>query len=275
MDPVVGVTDFENRSNFSGQWNLGTGMAELLVNELLDSGRVTVLERKHLKDVLAEIALQSGSLFRKEGQVERGRLKNAKFLIRGVVTDFTVTSEGAGWFGIRSFRARGSGSRARVAISIKVSDVENGEIISSVKADGTASAGGFGANYSDGNVAFGGDAFFRTPIGRATEAAIAKAVRQILRELPVQYWEPRVAEAGPDTVVINGGANVGLQEGEAFLVREDGRNVTDPITGNVIERIPGQVVGKVKVVNVREQSAHAVILQGLARRGHLLEPVLR
>ena len=42
--PVVAVTNFENRSGFTGQWNLGSGMADLLVAELMDSGQFTVLD---------------------------------------------------------------------------------------------------------------------------------------------------------------------------------------------------------------------------------------
>ena len=46
---------------------------------------------------------QGQDLFRREGRVERGRLKNAKFLIRGVVTDSipqpvdVVVTTGAGY----------------------------------------------------------------------------------------------------------------------------------------------------------------------------------
>lgn len=271
IKPVVAVIDFENRANFSGQWNLGSGMAELLVTELLDSGKVTVLERKHLDDVVGEIVRQGQNLFRSEGRVEPGRLKNAKFMIRGVVTDFTVTGEASGWFGVSSFAARGGGKRCRVAINVYISEVESGEIISSVKADSTVSAGGFGAGVNYKEVSFGGDAFFRTPLGRATEAAIGKAVKKILKDLPTQYWEPRVAEAGPDGVLLNGGENVGLQGGEIFAVREDGRDITDPVTGNVVDHVAGRVIGRIQVRQVNPLSALAVQLDGTARRGSLLE----
>jgi len=37
--PVVTVSSFENRSGFAGQWQLGTGMADLLVSELVGGER--------------------------------------------------------------------------------------------------------------------------------------------------------------------------------------------------------------------------------------------
>jgi curli biogenesis system outer membrane secretion channel CsgG len=273
IKPVVAVMDFENRANFSGQWNLGSGMADLLVSELMDSGCVTVLERQHIGDVINEIVRQGQSLFRREGRVERGRLKNAQYLIRGVVTDFTVTSEGRGWFGVPHFRLWGSGARARVAINIKVSDVESGEILSSVKSDASVGAGGMGGDYADSKMAFGGDAFFRTPLGRATEKAMTRAVRRIIVDLPLETWKPRVAEAGLDMVVINGGENVGVKNGDLFLVREHGREITDPVTGNVLETVPGRVVSRVEVREVKPLSARAIILEGKVARGQILEPI--
>ncbi len=273
MKPVVAVTDFENLANAQGQWNLGKGMADVLVTQLLETDRIVVLERKDLKDVLDEIILQGGDLFRQEGKVDRGRLKNAKYLVRGSVTDFTETSQGSGWFGISWLRIFGRGSQARVAINIKVSDVESGEVVASVKAAKSVSAGGAGVEGRYKDVVFGGDAFFRTPLGKATEGAIHSAVRQILHDLPVNYWQPRVAESTGDTVVINGGKNVRVRIGDKFFVREAPRDITDPATGNVIETVPGRVIGKIQVMKVNPASAYAVIDDGVAKRGDFLESV--
>ena len=107
----------------------------------------------------------------------------------------------------------------------------------------------------------------------ATESSIKKAVRIILKELPIQHWSPRVAEGGLDTAIINGGENVGLRQGDRFVVRGEGRYITDPVTGNVLERVPGAVVGRIEVRVVNESSSHAVILEGTAHRGELLESV--
>ncbi len=273
ITPVVGVTAFENRSNFSGQWNLGNGMADILVARLLDSEQVTVLEREHIDSVIGEILRQGRDLFRPEGRVERGRLKNARYLIRGTVTDFTVVGDASGWFSTSRADARMRGSQSRVALYVTVSDVESGEIISSVRAEGRAAQRGLAGRVNYRDISFGGDAYFRTPLGRATEQAIDRAVRQILRELPVEYWQARVAEGGPDAIVINGGRNVGLNSGDEFIVRSEGRTITDPVTGNVIDTIPGPVIGRARVTEVNPQSSHALLLEGRAERGNFLEPV--
>ncbi len=271
IKPTIAVTDFENKASFNGQWNLGQGMAELLTAELVDSERVVVLERQHLDDVVGEIVRQGRDLFRQEGRVERGRLKNAQYLVRGVVTDFTVTGDSSGWFSNSSFGIRGRGQRARVAIAVQVSDVASGEVISSAKTDASVSSGGFGGTANYKGVSFGGDAFFRTPLGRATEKAIARAVSQILHDLPVAQWQGRVAEVSGNTAIINGGRNARLKVGEKFAVREAPREVTDPVTGNTIETVPGRVIGQIQIREVNDESSHAVLLQGVARRGDCLE----
>ena len=149
--------------------------------------------------------------------------------------------------------------------------------MASVKSDGTVASGGGGAEVTYKRVSFGGDSFFRTPLGKATERAIDRAVDKVLAALPITYWSPRVAEAGQEgggpAVVVNGGANVNLKPGDEFIVRELPRRVTDPVTGNVIETQTGRVVGRLRVQDVLPQSAHAALLQGAAQRGQVLEPV--
>ena len=274
LKPVVAVAEFENKASFSGQWNLGEGMADLLITRLMDSDKVVVLERQKLNDVVDEIMRQGQELFRKEGRVEKGRLKNAQYLIHGVITDFTVTRDSSGWFGFSSAAARGSRSRARVAMNLKISDVASGEILGSVETEGEVSAGGFGGQVNYKNVSFGGDSFFRTPLGRATEKAIDRAVRKVLRDVPLQFWYPRVAEVvSASEVVINGGKNVRLRLGDEFTVREPSKDVTDPMTGNVIEKMPGRIIGKLRVTTLYDLSAHAALVMGRANRGDYLEPV--
>ena len=57
------------------------------------------------------------------------------------------------------------------------------------------------------------------------------------------------------------------------MVRDLPHIVTDPVTGNIIERPAGEVVGRVRVTDVLPRSAHAKLLQGLAARGHVLAKV--
>jgi curli biogenesis system outer membrane secretion channel CsgG len=270
--PVVAVMDLENRAGFHGKWSLGEGMADMLVTELLDTERVIVLERRELGSVVDEILRQGKALFRPEGRVAGGRLKNAQYLLHGAVTDFAVTGDASGWFGEGKKGGWFSGSRATVSLHLRVSDVESGEILSSVRADGSAASWGFGAAVDYRDVHLGGDAFFRTPLGRATEKALERAVKQILRDLPSERRRIRVAEAGPESIILNAGRNFGIRPGETFIIRREGRAVTDPATGDVLDTMPGRETGLVEVYEVNPTISFGRLLEGSAVRGDIAQP---
>jgi len=271
IKPVVAVTTFRNETGFSGQWELGRGVPDLLVAELLQTKRVVVVDRQNLPEVVGEITRQGNELFRKEDGVARGRLKNARFLIRGVITDFTQTGNATGWF--RSSKAEAGiwGARALVMINLTIIDVETGEVLCSVPAEGRAYASFYWTRFNYKDISFGGDAFFKTPIGAATREAIQQAVIEIMRHLPLTTWRARIAETAGSNVIINGGENYGVQAGAVFNVREAGRAITDPTTGNVIDYIEGGVVGQIRITQVRPQAADGVIISGKAKRGDFLE----
>ena len=120
---------------------------------------------------------------------------------------------------------------------------------------------------------FGGESFKRTPLGKATEQAMARVVNELIDVLPVDYWHPLVAECDGGVVVINGGENVGLRPGDQFIVREKPRFVTDPANGNVIDTITGKQQGRIQVQKVNRLSSTAKLAEGTAGRGQVLEPV--
>ncbi len=273
IKPVIAVSQFKNESGFSGQWQLGRGIPDLLVAALLKTERVIVVERQHLNDIVGEISRQGQGLFRKEDSVKKGRLKNARYLIRGVITDFTQTGNDTGWFKTKNIAGGAKGSKAIVMVNLTLVDVETGEILASIPAEGTASAGGKWISFNYQEVAFGGESFFRTPIGKATEEALSKAVYQIVKSIPYSFWEARIAEVNGENAIINGGENVSLKQGDTFEVFEGGSMVTDPTTGDVIHKTRGKKVGKVVVTQVRENSSDVMIVEGKPKRGDYLERV--
>ena len=97
-----------------------------------------------------------------------------------------------------------------------------------------------------------------------------KAVYRILQSLPTKRWNAQVADVQGNQVIINGGQNVGLERGTIFLVHGAERHITDPATGNIIETIPGPIVGRIEVAEVKPTSARAVLFEGEALRGDRL-----
>ena len=260
--PVVAVSSFENRSGFPGEWQLGTGMADLLVSELVASENFTVVERQHLENVVGEIQRQRNELFRPEGRVERGKLKNAQYLIRGVINDFSQVSGGALSVAWRWLLFGGRGSTARVALTLTIVDVESGEILNSVQCAATAHAREAYASGTFKGVAFGGDAFFKTPLGIATRNAIRKGVCGIAETMPRRPWQPMIADVSDGRIILNGGSDRGFREGQTYVVHEPAHAVIDPATGDVLASLPGAVVGAVRIVKADPHIAFAGAVRG-------------
>lgn len=274
VPPRIAVSSFENRSGFDGQWQLGSGMADLLVSELVASRRFVVLERANLPSVVDELSRQREQMFRKEGRLDEGRLENARYLIRGVVTDFSQTGGGALWMAIRRLLIGSGGYTARVGLTLTIVEIESGRIVDSVQCSGKARAGSTFAQADYKGVQFGGRLFFQTPLGKATTSAVRQGLRKVLRSVPQQRWEPLIADVNGPRIMLNGGKTRGVRVGQRYRAREKGAAVTDPLTGDLLDVLPGRVVGTVEVVEVRDSIALAkgVVGSGFSR-GQRLESV--
>jgi len=258
----IAVTTFENRSGFPGQWELGQGMADLLASELVLSKNFEVLERAQLGRILDEIDMQRNGYFRDEGKVSKGRLKNAQYLIRGVISDFSQVSGGSFWLRAQRFLVGGRAYTARVGLTLTIMEVESGRIVDSVQCEGHARAKSAYGEGSYDKVRFGGDMFFKTPIGKATSSALRQGLKGIISRIPQTSWNPMVAAVVNSQIIINGGLNHGLKSGQVYQVRGEDRRITDPQTGDLISTIPGDALALIKVVKVSRNSSSATIIKG-------------
>ena len=271
LRPVITVEAFDNRSGFTGSWPLGEGLAEQLMHRLVESDQVDVVRgRTPEEGRIMVLARQARNLFQAGDREESGPPLQARYAVQGAVTEFAVRDDDSGWFPAPEPGFLRRRPAARVSLRLVLFDLETGHVARSVNAEGR-SGGRTAVDYR--SIPFGGDAFFRTPLGRAAEQALDHAVRELLAEIPVSYWYPRVAEGGVETVVINGGYNVGLQEGMEFIVRAKGRRITDPATGEPIDTRPGPVKGRIRVLEIRPTASTAHVIEGEAKRGDPLEPM--
>ncbi len=272
--PVVAVTSFENRSGFAGQWQLGSGMADLLVSELVHSRNFTVVERQHFEGLVDEIERQRSRLFRGEGKTAIGRMKNAQYLLRGVINDFSQTSGSSLSFAFRSLFFLGRGHNARVALTLTIVDIETGQIIAAVQSTGLVRTREAYVDTNYKGVSFGGDIFFATPLGKATARAIRGGVREITREMPKNPWRPMISCLKNGVVILNGGKDREFRENTVYVVRAPAEPVTDPATGDILTFLPGAKVGTIRITRVDEKVAFAEILQGSSfERGQCLTEV--
>jgi curli biogenesis system outer membrane secretion channel CsgG len=265
VKPTVAVMKFENRAPMSMGWNLGDGTADVLVDKLMATGRYHVVERAELGEVAKELKLQQSGVTRPELRAQKGRVKNAQYLIKGTITDFGIVSGDKGFMGLGGLDFAGGGNRAVMGVTVYVIDVESGEIVcsnsfqESLRAGDAASA----ANYK--SVAFGGSTFYSTPLGKATEKVVKRAVKEITLAIAARPWEPKVAKVQTDgTVLVSGGSDRRVALGSEYQVIRPGEPVTNPDTGDVIGQTAGAIVAHIRIRMVYQQYSEAEVTSGRA-----------
>ena len=269
VKPTVAVIRFDNRASIQSQWSIGDGFQSVLVDRLVDSGRFSVLERAEMGAVIGEQKLQASGLTRTQRQVKRMNLKNAQYLVKGSITDFNVT-QGAGayaswqdWWRMLGIGGSANAEKAVVGVTLNVVDVESGEIVDSTALEGSAYATAFSGRVDYKQLTFGGNAFYRTPLGRAMKDVLGDVVRHVVRVIASQPWRPKIATIEPDgSVLLNGGTNRNIKPGMQYEVYLLGAPIKDPDTGDTLGRRAKQVIATVEVVDVQAKFAGARILSG-------------
>ena len=265
VKPTVAVMKFENRAPFQMGWNLSDGMADMLVARLVETKRFHVVERPEIDSVMNELRFQHSGATRDQRKAELGRLKNVQYLVKGTVTDFGHVSASRGFGAAGGWDIFGGSTRAVMGMTLYVVDVESGEIICSESMEESVRANDLAVKAVYKDVGFGGSTFYQTPLGRATNRVIDKAIKRIAAAIASRPWEPKIATVQPDgSVIINGGQDHGVKAGAEYDVVEAGQPILCPDTGDMIGRQPGKVLGRVRVYDVRDRYSLASVLSGRA-----------
>lgn len=270
--PTVAVLSFENKARFPYDWNIGSGVRDLLVDALVASQRFNVVSRGELGAVMGEIDIQRDPHFRDHGRVAYGNLKNVQYLIKGAVTEFNHVAGAGGWAKVKSLGIGGRGSEAVVAVTLYVIEVESGQVVASESLEGRAVAGNVDVIGFYKNVVFGGDAFYKTPLGRATRDVMGRIIESLSYHIARSKWQPRIAKVNEDMVYISGGVDRKLSANTLWVVFANGTPILDPATGDVLGHEPGRRKGVVRIVAVYEKFSQARILQGMPEVGDCLLP---
>jgi curli biogenesis system outer membrane secretion channel CsgG len=274
VQPTVAVFKFDNKAPFPLKWDLGEGMADQMVSGLMATKRFTVLERQDIGAVLEELQFQSGGVTRKEGKVPPQRVKNAQYLLKGRITDFTHVARGGIGIGYHWFRIGGGGTLAIVSMVIQVIDVESGQVLlaKTVSANAWAAELDLAATYQ--GVSFGGTAFYRTPLGKATQSAIDDAIGSIVKVIGRIPWRPVINSINKEWAVLNGGEDRRVKEGTLYHVIQPGQRIFDRETGDLLGSTPGARIGVLQVVQVFDRFSYARLLKGSCGEvGYNLEPL--
>jgi len=247
-----------------GGWDIGGGLAAQLTTELINSGRFIVVERAALGEILREQEMALEKIVTKETASRVGRLLGAQFLIRGEVTEFEQQAGGGGGqIGITKFPLGGvlglQTTTAHVGMDIRLIDTTSGQILQSHRVEAKARETGVAAEIDTKTVSFGGDTFYKTPLGKASREAIREGVLFIIRQMEAVSWTGRVADVIGGKVYINSGSSANIKVGDTFVVSTVLREVIDPETQQVLGVLEDKL-GEIRVEAVQDRFSIATLL---------------
>ena len=260
--------------------DIGKGVADMIVTDLVRNGTYSVVERSQLDRILGEQNFQQSGRADASTAAQIGKILGVDAIIIGSITEFGREDKRLGVAG--NVRVGGIGigrvgrntSKAVVAINARIVSIQTAEILAVAEAKATSSRSGASiAGDAAGvtNVDFGSSSFGGTIIGEATRETVNQLVPQLVAAAS-KISETRVAVAGlvadvsGSEVILNIGTGAGVRVGGEYDVVRPGREVRDPASGRVIRRMTAPV-GKVKITSADGESAVGVMTGGPARVG--------
>jgi curli biogenesis system outer membrane secretion channel CsgG len=185
--PLIAVMDFDYGTvdNWWGQYDIGKGMADQVVDALLEDGSFRVIERKKLDTVLAEQDFaqseRADPSAAKLAQI--GKVLGVKYILAGSITKFATESRGGG-VRVKGIGLGGKKAKSEVALTARVIDATTAEIMISAKGLGESSKGG-GFDFAKGGFGVGtnSEEWRQSGLGDAQEKACQAFVAALVAKM--------------------------------------------------------------------------------------------
>ncbi|MCX7819267.1 MAG: CsgG/HfaB family protein [Kiritimatiellae bacterium] len=261
---AIGCKDFRNESGWRGHWEIGYNLTIMLESALRDTGRFVLVEREQLGDVLLEQDLAASGRAAASQVARKGLIRPARYIATGAITEVSEGQSGlGGGISVGGIRLGGTRAEAQLAVIVKLVDTTTGEIVAQQRVVGKAGRTGLNVGLSVGRVSTDLGGFVKTPLGQAAQDCINQAAAFIakkMEEFPVEGSVIKTADDG--RVIINRGAEYGVQVGHELVMVRPGEVLIDPDSGAVLERAAGKTIGRLKVVEVTDKVAYCEVLEG-------------
>ena len=259
---------------FGTNQDVGKGISDLLVNQLVNDGTYRVIERRELDKILKEQNFSNSDRADANTAAKIGRVLGVDTIITGDITQFGRDDQNRSAGGALSHWDKyGIGNigthkaKAVVEVTARLIDVNTGEILASSTGhgesarSGTNLLGGGGAwgTGAGGSVDMSSSNFGQTIIGEAVKGAVtqlATKLEQNAGKLPQNTVKVSglIADTTGGIIVINVGSRSGIHVGDKLLVTRVGRVINDPATGKPLRTIE-EPVGQLQITSVDEGSA--------------------
>ncbi|MGD0772795.1 MAG: CsgG/HfaB family protein [Candidatus Solibacter sp.] len=268
-------------SLFGTNQDIGKGIADILVDKLVNEGVYSVIERKQLDKIIAEQNFSNSDRADPSSAAKIARILGVDAIIIGSITQFgrddksTAVGGGAASGALNRFGLGGvktSKSTAVCTVTARMIDTSTAEILASVQGHGEESrsgagilgAGGSSSGWGGGALDMRSSNFGATILGAAVNKATSDVARGLdqkaasLPTAPVQVIaiSGLVADVSPDgTLIVNVGSKDGVKVGDTLAVNRKVRDVKDPSTGRVLR----SVVDGVGLITITEVDASSAV----------------
>jgi len=264
----VAVFDFEMGAD--GSQEAGRGIADMVITQLVQTGRFTVIERQELESIMAEQGLAVAGAVTPAQAARVGELLGVELAVFGTITEFgeEVRRVGIGRLAVNR-------KRARVVVDVRFVDTTTGEIVYAQSHEGAESQ--LGLDTGPGNLDFSSvETWGDTRMGRAAEEVTGKVARYAAERVTNTAWHGTVLSVAADGpyCYIKPGAQAGLVIGNILYVYREGEELIDPDTGIVL----GSETRRIATIQIVDpsigegQASKCLILEGTGiGRGDLVK----
>ena len=266
---------------FGTNVDVGKGIADLLVRDLVKDGTYSIIERKAMDKILGEQNFSNSDRANSQSAAKIGKILGVDAIVVGSITQFgndnkdtKVGGGGGGWggYGIGGFSHKKS--KAVVVVDARLVNIDTAEIMGVATGKGESSrestsllgGGGNWHGWGGGAVDFGSSDFQQTIIGEAVNAAVTQMTTELVAdnsklEARTVVVEGLVAAVDGGQVILNIGSKSGLKVGDQLTVQRVTKEIKDPSTGAVIRRMTSPV-GVIRLTDVDEISAVGTPVSG-------------
>ncbi len=259
---------------FGTNQDIGKGIADLLVDRLVNDHVYAVIERKSMDKLLTEQNFSNSDRADANTAAKLGKLLGVDAIVIGSITQFgrddTKKNYGGGGFGLSKYGIGGVGrreSKAVVGISARLVAVETGQILATASGIGESTrsgtsllgTGGGIVGSGVGNVDMQSSNFGSTILGEAIGKAVTIVAQQVESRasvLPTHAVKLQglVADVSGNTLILNVGSRAGAKVGDRLQVVHPVKTVKDPATGRVIRSVENKL-GEVVLTDVDDLSS--------------------
>jgi curli biogenesis system outer membrane secretion channel CsgG len=279
LDFNYGTVMSATQAVFGTNVDIGKGISDMLINELVNDGTYRVIERNQIDKILNEQNFSNSNRADSATAAKIGHILGVDAVITGDITQFGRDDQNKNVGGMLGKWGSGYGlggvgtskSKAVVAITARLIDTSTGEILASASGKGESTRsgtmlGGGGAGtggYGGGEAGMSSSNFAQTIIGEATTKAVTDLATNLNSDsaklptivAPTVTVNGLVADASaPDSVIVNVGSSAGVKVGDKLAVTRVVRVVKDPATGKPLRSIEDPV-GQLTITSVDASSA--------------------